>query len=522
MSSCANEVRTARAQKTATSEFQTRPASAHAAMECQRAPLHSASAPTGGIVTRPATGRRPSQVPVRSIPVPAASPPIQRKQVISSPGGPDEHEADDLAEAVLAMPDHTAKGSAQPMLQRKCTGCENEEKEPIKTKQAPSASKGTALDPGPAVSAARHGGTPLPGEVRSYFEPRFGHDFSEVRVHVGPDPAAGAQAVQARAYTIGNEIVFGAGEFAPATSEGKRLLAHELAHTVQQAGTVGQRKIQREELDVTPDSGMPPDGGALAPPSDALTAGPSNAPSGNSGPSSALLTDPAQVAGQLSAVTAATSIPAGAQRLCFPPSLFAPTDQWASGFGTLAERYIEQDYCGTPGISCIPGPAGTVYFDQNNPTGYRNFLETHNPSLKTLSYAAKIAAYVAEGIQRPDILSDDAAQKEYYEIKPLSPSGAAKGVEKLAFIVTFMTALGLPYSAGTTYSPSKDIPIMSAIAFGQPIAVSLNVQRYLPGMITYTLCLSGNLAAILAVATMAALLAWVAEQIMEKAVAALI
>jgi hypothetical protein len=356
---CANEGRAARAQKTASSEVRTRPLAAHVAMERRRAPLypasaptgglvhpaaagmrpsqvpvpsipvpaaspliqrtqvisspggpdereaddladavlampdhttmasarptlHTASAPTGGLVHPAAAGMRPSQVPVRTIPVPAASPLIQRTQVISSPGGPDEREADDLADAVLAMPDHTTMGSAQPSLQRKCTGCEDEEKESIKTKHTPSARSSTALDPGPAVSAARHGGSPLPAELRSYFEPRFGQDFNEVRVHVGPDPAAGARAVQARAYTIGNEIVFGAGEFAPATSEGKRLLAHELAHTMQQAGTVERWKIQRrqvcdeagvchEEPDVMPDSGMPPPGAAQAPPTDAQT-----------------------------------------------------------------------------------------------------------------------------------------------------------------------------------------------------------------------------------------------------------
>jgi hypothetical protein len=206
-----------------------------------QASQHPATPPKDTIVGQPISRMRPSQVPLRPSHFPR--PPIQRKQAISSPGGADEREADDLADAILAMPDPAA-GPAHPTVQRKCTGCEDEDKEPIKTKHVPSAGDGTASDPRPALAAATHGGVPLPRPVRSYFEQRFGRDFAAVRVHTGPDAAAGAHAVQARAYTIGNEIVFGAHEFAPATSEGKRLLAHELVHTIQQAGTAPQRKIQ--------------------------------------------------------------------------------------------------------------------------------------------------------------------------------------------------------------------------------------------------------------------------------------
>jgi outer membrane protein OmpA-like peptidoglycan-associated protein len=65
-------------------------------------------------------------------------------------------------------------------------------------------------------------------------EPRFGHDFSRVRVHTGTEAAQAAAALNARAYTVGPAIVFGAGEYAPATAAGRQLLAHELAHTIQQ------------------------------------------------------------------------------------------------------------------------------------------------------------------------------------------------------------------------------------------------------------------------------------------------
>jgi hypothetical protein len=67
-------------------------------------------------------------------------------------------------------------------------------------------------------------------------EQRFGHDFSRVRVHWGAAAEQSAQDVNANAYTVGHNIVFGTGRFAPGTHEGRRLIAHELAHVVQQAG----------------------------------------------------------------------------------------------------------------------------------------------------------------------------------------------------------------------------------------------------------------------------------------------
>ena len=78
-------------------------------------------------------------------------------------------------------------------------------------------------------------GQPLPESERAFFEPRFGRDFSGVRVHAGGRAAEFAESVNARAYTIGNDVVFGAGEWSPGTSGGRTLLAHELAHVAQQA-----------------------------------------------------------------------------------------------------------------------------------------------------------------------------------------------------------------------------------------------------------------------------------------------
>ncbi|HEY2504511.1 MAG TPA: DUF4157 domain-containing protein [Mycobacterium sp.] len=81
----------------------------------------------------------------------------------------------------------------------------------------------------------RSRGVPLDAATRAFMEPRFGHDFSRVRVHADVQAANSARAVNALAYTVGNDLVFGDGQHAPHTGPGRKLLAHELAHTVQQS-----------------------------------------------------------------------------------------------------------------------------------------------------------------------------------------------------------------------------------------------------------------------------------------------
>ncbi|HEY4249113.1 MAG TPA: DUF4157 domain-containing protein [Lacunisphaera sp.] len=88
-------------------------------------------------------------------------------------------------------------------------------------------------------------GRPLDSAVREFMEPRFGHDFSRVRVHTDGAAANAAQAVQARAFTDGRAIVFGTGEYAPNTPQGKRLLAHELTHVVQQSKGISRQTSDR-------------------------------------------------------------------------------------------------------------------------------------------------------------------------------------------------------------------------------------------------------------------------------------
>ena len=83
------------------------------------------------------------------------------------------------------------------------------------------------------------GGSPLDGATRSFMESRLGHDFGDVRVHTGQKADASARSINAQAYTVGNDVVFQSGKYAPETPGGMHTLAHELTHVVQQkAGPV--------------------------------------------------------------------------------------------------------------------------------------------------------------------------------------------------------------------------------------------------------------------------------------------
>jgi Domain of unknown function (DUF4157)/Novel toxin 16 len=109
------------------------------------------------------------------------------------------------------------------------------------------------------------GGEPLPLAVRSYFEPHLGRDLGVVRVHTDTQAAQMAGALQAEAFTYGNDIYFNEGRYAPGSTAGRRLLAHELVHTVQQTGAVG-RQIQRQPQPPAPAAPLP--GAGLVPPGD--------------------------------------------------------------------------------------------------------------------------------------------------------------------------------------------------------------------------------------------------------------
>lgn len=95
------------------------------------------------------------------------------------------------------------------------------------------------------TSSARHDsipshGRPLDSHTRQFMETRFGHNFSQVRVHTGADAAESARGYNSKAFTLGRDVVFGAGQYLPQSSSGLKLLAHELTHVIQQKGRGGQ------------------------------------------------------------------------------------------------------------------------------------------------------------------------------------------------------------------------------------------------------------------------------------------
>jgi hypothetical protein len=114
-------------------------------------------------------------------------------------------------------------------------------------RSARSAGPVAAAGTGPVGAPLASSGLPLSAGVRSFFEPRLGADLSHVRVHTGSEAARSADALDARAYAVGRDVVFGAGEFRPESAAGRRLLAHELTHVLQQE-EVGTR-IQRDDKD---------------------------------------------------------------------------------------------------------------------------------------------------------------------------------------------------------------------------------------------------------------------------------
>jgi hypothetical protein len=160
---------------------------------------------------------------------------IQAKLEVGAVDDPLEHEADRVAEQVTRMP---AAGisttTVPPQISRKCAACEEEEQ--LQKKHAGTAAITVREVPAVVHEVLRAPGHPLDNSSRAYFESRFGHDFSRVRVHSGAAANRSAQTVNARAYTVGHNIVFGSSQFAPRSQEGRRLIAHELTHVLQQSG----------------------------------------------------------------------------------------------------------------------------------------------------------------------------------------------------------------------------------------------------------------------------------------------
>jgi hypothetical protein len=172
---------------------------------------------------------------------------------ISHPSDPAEIEADRMAERVMRMPLDKASSTsmagpqnvaASGTIHRKCDSChEEEEQNTVHRKPLHVSNGGPSAAPQTVREAVSSGGRPLDHGTRSFFEPRFGYDLSSVQIHTGPSADQSARTADARAYTLGHDIVFAEGEFHPESETGRHLLAHELAHVVQ--GGADPNKLSR-------------------------------------------------------------------------------------------------------------------------------------------------------------------------------------------------------------------------------------------------------------------------------------
>jgi hypothetical protein len=179
---------------------------------------------------------------------------LRTSLAISQPDEPEELEAEATADSVMRAQDPSVAGGGC-----SCTGDDDDMCEECMQargkRTAPStahtsvhrsASGSTPINtlPPSIQQAIRSPGQPLDLASRSFFEPRFDHDFSSVRIHTEGAAAASATSIQAHAYTLGSDIVFAPGRHSPATTAGRTLIAHELTHVVQQES--GDTKVRRD------------------------------------------------------------------------------------------------------------------------------------------------------------------------------------------------------------------------------------------------------------------------------------
>ena len=162
---------------------------------------------------------------------------MQARLAVGASDDPLEQEADRAAAQVLGGPGKASvQTSSVPHLSRVASG-----------------SAAASVAPASVSRTLQAAGEPLPGATRSFFEPRFGHDFAQVRVHRDNAAANSARDVAAHAYTVGQHVVFAQGRYAPDSPAGRTLLAHELAHVVQQSGSaLGGGRVQRAGEDDSP------------------------------------------------------------------------------------------------------------------------------------------------------------------------------------------------------------------------------------------------------------------------------
>ena len=180
-----------------------------------------------------------SRIPVHP-PAPGA---IQTKLAINRPVDEYEQEADRVSESVMRMSEPQQQGACA--CGGECPRCQMDEHRRLQTKHVDSTASGQTGARPIVEEALANGGGSLPDGLRADMEQRFGHDFGRVRLHTQARAAESAAAVGARAYTVGPDVVFAAGEYVPDTDAGRRLIAHELAHVIQQQ-QAGVARVMRQ------------------------------------------------------------------------------------------------------------------------------------------------------------------------------------------------------------------------------------------------------------------------------------
>lgn len=193
---------------------------------------------------------------------------IKTKLRMGKPDDKYEREADRVADTVMRMPESMAKRSETVGLRIRGASLSGEEelkRQPLEggEERAMGLQAGGVADHRIGVKSFQEQltvscreGQPLSKPLRDFFEPRFGQDFNQVQVHHGDGAAKMARSIKARAFTWGNDILFGMGQYEPGTATGRRLLAHELVHVVQQSAQEGRTSdpIQRQvdfDTDIT-------------------------------------------------------------------------------------------------------------------------------------------------------------------------------------------------------------------------------------------------------------------------------
>ena len=182
---------------------------------------------------------------------------VQPKLRIGAVNDPAEIEADRVADQVMRMPAAVNEGpnvstKINPNdINRKCTDCGDKEKiqrketPDIRMKETGGAGGHTASAEASSAINSLGSGSPLVASERAFFEPRFGQDLSHIRVHTGGTADAASQSINARAFSLGNNIAFANGEYQPGTQSGRTLMAHEITHTLQGGGTI--RRVRRSD-----------------------------------------------------------------------------------------------------------------------------------------------------------------------------------------------------------------------------------------------------------------------------------